>query len=213
MHRRPPDYVAVSGDCDDLNPQVHPNASDESCDGLDENCDRTADEEFVASVTACGLGTCASTGSTSCVGGVLQDSCTPGQPSIEQCDGIDNNCNGLTDEGHVCYPMITSPSQSDLLDCRPGAPAPTITWLGGLYDRYRVFVSWDPAFPISERFSSGATLLKMTSWTVPAKKWTRACATALPFLYIKVFGVDRDAPRTDPNRKVYSDVVQVGTQR
>jgi hypothetical protein len=32
------------------------------------------------------------------VNGVVADSCTPGTPAAEVCDGLDNNCNGATDE-------------------------------------------------------------------------------------------------------------------
>src|SRR5262249_52236961 len=46
--------------------------------------------------TTCGVGGCART-VNSCVAGVPQ-TCVPGTPSPEVCDGIDNNCNGQTDE-------------------------------------------------------------------------------------------------------------------
>src|SRR5262245_32505830 len=36
-------YAAVGGDCDDLNPSRHPNASEICADGIDENCDGNAD--------------------------------------------------------------------------------------------------------------------------------------------------------------------------
>jgi hypothetical protein len=34
---------------------------------------------------------------TSCVSGEEQDSCVPGTPAAEVCDGIDNDCNGTAD--------------------------------------------------------------------------------------------------------------------
>ncbi|MBI5118463.1 PxKF domain-containing protein, partial [Candidatus Poribacteria bacterium] len=34
-----------------------------------------------------------------CVGGTLQDTCTPGAPSAEICDSMDNDCDGQADEG------------------------------------------------------------------------------------------------------------------
>jgi hypothetical protein len=33
---------------------------------------------------------------------VEQDSCTPGSPSAEVCDGLDNDCNGVADDGIDC---------------------------------------------------------------------------------------------------------------
>ncbi len=49
------------------------------------------------STLSCGVGACQSI-VPSCVAGVPQ-TCTPGSPSAEICDGLDNNCNGATDDG------------------------------------------------------------------------------------------------------------------
>jgi hypothetical protein len=69
--------------------------SDANCNGIDDDCDGSADDNYVSTSTACGLGACASTGSTSCVAGSVQNSCTPGTPASEICgDGIDQDCNG-----------------------------------------------------------------------------------------------------------------------
>jgi hypothetical protein len=93
----PPGYVASLGDCNDNDPAIHPGASDANCNNIDENCSGAADEGYVPVGTSCGLGQCASTGATSCVGGAVHDSCAPGAPSPEVCDGLDNNCDGTTD--------------------------------------------------------------------------------------------------------------------
>jgi hypothetical protein len=77
-----------------------PAADDETCDGIDDDCDGAVDEDYVSVGTSCGIGACAATGSTSCVSGTVVDSCVPGTPSIEVCaDSIDNNCDGSVDEG------------------------------------------------------------------------------------------------------------------
>ena len=94
----PAGYVTKKTDCDDTNPAVHPGLSDANCDGLDNNCNGSIDEYFVSpSPTTCGLGACASSGEANCVDGVLYDTCTPGTPSAETCNGIDDNCDGTVD--------------------------------------------------------------------------------------------------------------------
>ena len=88
-------------DCNDLDPNVHPGASDANCDGIDNNCNGQTDEGYVGSATTCGVGACARTGVTTCVAGAVGDSCAPGTPQTEVCNGVDDNCNGQTDEGYV----------------------------------------------------------------------------------------------------------------
>jgi len=94
----PAGYVTKKTDCDDMNPAVHPGMSDANCDGLDNNCNGYIDEGFVSpQPSTCGLGACASTGEANCVDGVLYDTCNPGTPSAETCNGIDDNCDGTVD--------------------------------------------------------------------------------------------------------------------
>ncbi len=76
--------------------------NDTTCDGLDDDCSGAADEDYTSSVTTCGTGVCAATGSTSCVNGNEANSCTPGTPQTEICDGLDNDCDGSSDEDDVC---------------------------------------------------------------------------------------------------------------
>ncbi len=73
-----------------------PDCTSEVCDGIDNNCDSQIDNGLGS--TTCGLGTCQRT-VQNCAGGALQ-TCTPGSPSPEECgDNIDNDCDGLVDEG------------------------------------------------------------------------------------------------------------------
>lgn len=39
------DLTATSGDCDPSDPSIHPGALDDQCDGIDQDCDGTADED------------------------------------------------------------------------------------------------------------------------------------------------------------------------
>jgi hypothetical protein len=89
-------------DCNDGNGNVYSGAF-EVCDGLDNDCDSNVDEDYEEEVTNCGLGPCATTGSTSCVNGSVVDSCIPGEPYGEDnnCNGIDDDCNGVPDDAYV----------------------------------------------------------------------------------------------------------------
>lgn len=77
---------------------------DTSCNGADDDCDGRVDEEFAVTPTNCGQGVCASTGVSSCMGGMTRDSCTPSSPTSSQDDaavpgnGLDDDCDGSIDE-------------------------------------------------------------------------------------------------------------------
>jgi hypothetical protein len=89
-------------DCDDTNALVHPGA-EETCNGRDDNCDGTVDEGFNAGqACSAGVGACNRSGVYVCAAGGAGTVCnaTPGTPSPETCDGIDNDCDGVVDNGN-----------------------------------------------------------------------------------------------------------------
>ncbi|MBK9072699.1 MAG: hypothetical protein IPL79_17115 [Myxococcales bacterium] len=81
----------------------------ELCNGADDDCDTLIDEDFTNLGDACfdnGIGVCRGSGVLVCNAGETGTTCqvtNPGDsPSTEICDGLDNDCDTLIDEGNVC---------------------------------------------------------------------------------------------------------------
>jgi hypothetical protein len=68
--------------------------SDETCNGIDDDCDDMLDEGL--GEQTCGMGPCEVT-LPNCVAGVEQ-TCVPGMSRPETCDGTDEDCNGMIDD-------------------------------------------------------------------------------------------------------------------
>ena len=88
-------------DCDDDNDQVYPDAP-EFCDGINSDCDEFGDgsENLTAVCGFSDVGVC-EIGFVTCDDDGNWQDCTAIVPSAEICDGLDNDCNGLEDDGLV----------------------------------------------------------------------------------------------------------------
>jgi hypothetical protein len=77
--------------------------SESICNGDDDDCDSSIDEDYAPSSTNCGFGVCVASGTLSCSNGVEEDSCVEGPQTgaDADCNNIDEDCDGVADDNYV----------------------------------------------------------------------------------------------------------------
>jgi hypothetical protein len=116
----------VSDTCD---PLAGAAAADATCNNINDDCDAATDEDYVNTVSSCGVGACVgNVGTLSCSVGVESDSCDPlagssaeNTATVGTCtDTVDNDCDGSTDGADLSCGSVSTPPVA-LFSVSPGA--------------------------------------------------------------------------------------------
>src|SRR5262249_14508266 len=116
----------------------------ETCNGVDDNCDGHVDEGCpciegaqqacaAGSIDTVGVGECRP-GLQTCKAGAWGDCEGAVVPTAEACDGKDNDCNGIIDDGlgtvvcgvGACRVVVPGCKGGATPTCTPGAPTPEV---------------------------------------------------------------------------------------
>jgi len=124
-------------DCNDSNPSIHPGKAENCSDGIDNDCDGDIDGADADCAISCidyvnsddnpygcssGLDGICNNGTRTCNGdGSWGDCIQDNQPTTEICDGLDNDCDGRSDEGlgfHDCDTGLPGECAAGIESCK-----------------------------------------------------------------------------------------------
>src|SRR5690606_29832885 len=97
--------------------------SAEACNGLDDDCDGVADDGNPNGGGACNTGQpgVCGPGTLACTGGAVMCQSNVGAAPVETCgNGLDDNCNGVVDDGCGCpFGLCQTPGVPQVDGCDP----------------------------------------------------------------------------------------------
>lgn len=127
------------------------NVTKEVCNGEDDDCDGVVDNGATVVPVSCGVGACKRTvyqcGYT---GETFNTTCIPGTPTPEVCNGIDDDCDGVIDNGNVCDRPVEGVPVIPVRVCVSGRLARPRT---KCYARFGYFAR-DPIFNVTLAYPS-----------------------------------------------------------
>ena len=91
-------FVTTHDDCDDSNASIAPGAVESCSTAADDNCDGTVNEGCGCATPGATVTCCSGRGSQTCGSDHVLSACSA-SVSVEVCNGVDDDCNGATDEG------------------------------------------------------------------------------------------------------------------
>jgi len=159
----------------------------ETCNGADDNCDGTNDNVDFSQSCTVGTGSCQRTGTqhaASCLHAQIgyipnwgSCSVSAGTPTAETCNNVDDNCDGVVDNGNLCSSgQICSSGTCVTLTCSSNSDCGTNGWEGALtcsgnnvLQDYRTYTCSNPGTASASCSSSVSSQTKST------------CSGATPF--------------------------------
>jgi parallel beta-helix repeat protein len=115
-------FESCGMDCDatpDTGVPIHPGGA-EMCNNIDDDCDNEVDEDAQIPGPAwlCGIGACQD--HARCVNGNIE--CVPKPPGQETCNGIDDDCDGVVDNGVTMTSCGVGACVRSVVSCLNGVP-------------------------------------------------------------------------------------------
>jgi len=220
------------GDCDDENADVHPGAL-ERCNGLDDDCNGETDDAPFGPDRVCpSLGVCQGL-EARCAGAMGWVCDFPGsyEPVETRCDGLDNDCDGETDEGFswngvpLGFPcQVPGVCGTGLVVCRPdGSGATCSTGPDGPDSRASTEVcnaldddcddQTDEDFPVGEACEVGTGTCRASGvWRCSRDGWSVTCdaVQGQPVPEVCGNGLDDDCDGQTDEAFSVGEVCQVG---